>query len=76
MRFPGATHHVVCFQYRQDAEPFHRELVERMAEFGLELAEEKTRLIRFGRFAGKRPRPSIFSVSPMYAARTETASSQ
>ena len=48
-----ADDYVVCFQYRQDAEWFHRVLEKRMAEFGLELAEEKTRLVRFGRFAGE-----------------------
>jgi RNA-directed DNA polymerase len=42
---------VVCFQYRQDAEQFQRALKVHMGRFGLELAEEKTRLMRFGRFA-------------------------
>ena len=48
-----ADDYIVCFQYREDAERFHRVLRKRMAEYGLELAEEKTRLVRFGRFAGK-----------------------
>ncbi len=48
-----ADDYVVCFQYKQDAERFHQELVGRMAEYELELAEEKTRLMRFGRFAEK-----------------------
>ncbi len=48
-----ADDHVVCFQYEQDAERFHRALVKRMAKHGLELAEEKTRLVRFGRVAGE-----------------------
>jgi hypothetical protein len=42
---------VVGFQHRQDAERFLREFGERLAEFGLELHPEKTRLIEFGRFA-------------------------
>jgi RNA-directed DNA polymerase len=42
---------VVGFQYRDDAERFHKELVERMQAFGLELHPTKTRLIEFGRFA-------------------------
>ncbi len=42
---------VVGFQYRDDAERFHRELQERLRRFRLELNAEKTRLIRFGRFA-------------------------
>nr|WP_321466803.1 reverse transcriptase domain-containing protein [uncultured Desulfobulbus sp.] len=42
---------VVNFQYRCDAEGFARVLPKRFGKFGLELAEEKTRLMRFGRFA-------------------------
>jgi group II intron reverse transcriptase/maturase len=42
---------VVSFQYWQDAEDFPRRLRERFARFNLELAEEKTRLLLFGRFA-------------------------
>jgi len=41
------------FQYRADAKAFHRVLGERLEEFGLELCEEKTRLIEFGRFAAE-----------------------
>ncbi|WP_290649966.1 group II intron reverse transcriptase/maturase [Aquisalimonas sp.] len=41
---------VVNFQYRRDAEGFHKGLTNRFGKFGLELAEEKTRLMRFGRF--------------------------
>lgn len=42
---------VVCFQYRDEAEQFYERLKHRMAYFGLSLAEEKCRLIEFGRFA-------------------------
>lgn len=42
---------VACFQYKRDAERFERYLGWRMQKFGLQLAEEKTRLIMFGRFA-------------------------
>lgn len=45
---------VVSFQYRRDAEDFRRQLGERFARFNLELAEEKTRLLLFGRFAAER----------------------
>src|SRR6516225_2824808 len=38
------------FQYRRDAERFQKDLTDRFGKFGLELAEEKTRIIRFGRF--------------------------
>ena len=42
---------VVCFQYKNEAEWFYERLKRRMAYFGLSLAEEKCRLIEFGRFA-------------------------
>ncbi len=51
VRFPGATHLVLGFERRDEAERFLREFGERLAKFGLELHPEKTRLIEFGRFA-------------------------
>jgi len=42
---------VVGFQYEDDAKRFHAELRDRFKKFSLELHPEKTRLIRFGRFA-------------------------
>lgn len=42
---------VCCFQYRDDAEKFYAELIERLAKFKLELAAEKSRIMEFGRFA-------------------------
>jgi group II intron reverse transcriptase/maturase len=42
---------VATFQFRHEADRFHTEVKERFAQFGLELAEEKTRRIFFGRFA-------------------------
>lgn len=44
---------VVCFQYKDDAEKFYEALKKRMAHFGLEVEENKTRLIEFGRFAAE-----------------------
>ena len=44
---------VVGFQYKDDAEQFWRELIERFGEFNLKLHEDKTRLIEFGRFAAE-----------------------
>src|ERR1700757_3632745 len=41
---------VANFQYRRDAEAFHKNLTDRFGKFGLELAEDKTRIMRFGRF--------------------------
>jgi len=41
------------FQYRDDAERFLKELHERFRTYSLQLHSEKTRLIRFGRFASQ-----------------------
>jgi hypothetical protein len=45
---------VGAFQDRQDAENFDRMLKSRLERFGLRVASEKTRLMRFGRFAQER----------------------
>lgn len=42
---------VCCFQYESEARMFFGMLKERFAQFGLELAEEKSKIIPFGRFA-------------------------
>jgi RNA-directed DNA polymerase len=42
---------VGCFQLQDDAQSFQRQLRERFARFNLELAEDKTRMLLFGRFA-------------------------
>ena len=39
------------FQFRDDAQMFQHQLRERFAKFNLELAEDKTWLLLFGRFA-------------------------
>src|SRR6202051_4614941 len=44
---------VLGFQHRADAVRFLEEFKERLAKFGLELHQEKTRLIEFGRFAAR-----------------------
>lgn len=42
----------VCgFQYENEARRFYEELKERLAKFDLELAEDKSKIIPFGRFA-------------------------
>ena len=41
------------FQHRADAVRFLKDLQERFAKFGLELHQEKTQLIEFGRYAAK-----------------------
>jgi RNA-directed DNA polymerase len=48
-----ADDYVAGFQHRDDAERFLAGLRDRFAKFGLELHAEKTRLIRFGRFAAQ-----------------------
>jgi RNA-directed DNA polymerase len=42
---------VCCFQYQEDAARFYRSLRTRLAKFNLEVAEEKTRVLTFGRYA-------------------------
>jgi RNA-directed DNA polymerase len=49
--FRFADDFVVCFENREDAERFSLAVKERLNRFNLELASEKTRLLRFGRGA-------------------------
>jgi RNA-directed DNA polymerase len=42
---------VVCFQNERDAKEFVEALKERLKKYGLEIAEEKSKLIEFGRYA-------------------------
>ncbi len=44
---------VIGFQYEGEAQRFLQSLRERLAQFGLQLHPEKTRLIRFGRYAAR-----------------------
>jgi RNA-directed DNA polymerase len=44
---------VLGFQYRREAERFLEQLRKRLADYGLELHSDKTRLIQFGRFAAE-----------------------
>jgi len=43
---------VACFEHRHEAEWFERALPERLAKFGMEVATDKTRTLRFGRHGG------------------------
>jgi group II intron reverse transcriptase/maturase len=43
---------VFCFQNENDARAMHEALKARLAKFELELSEDKTKLLKFGRFAG------------------------
>ncbi|MDC3417553.1 group II intron reverse transcriptase/maturase [Aquibacillus salsiterrae] len=42
---------VCCFSYKKDADRFYQLLENRFNKFNLEVAEEKTKVIAFGRFA-------------------------
>lgn len=46
---------VTTFEYPDQARRFEIEVRERLAKFGLEMAEEKTRTVPFGRCARRRP---------------------
>ena len=43
---------IVCFERKDDAEAYLRALPERLAKFGLQLAEEKSALVKFNRWEG------------------------
>ncbi len=43
---------VACFEYRHEAEAFEKALKTRLAKFGLEVAPDKTKTLRFGRNGG------------------------
>lgn len=75
--FRYADDFLACFQEREDAERFLRELGERLAQFHLELEATKTRLLEFGRFAeeqaqrrGGRPKTFDFLGFTHYCGHT------
>lgn len=45
---------ICCFQYPNDAEWFVRNIRQRFAKYGLSLAEEKTKILEFGRYAARK----------------------
>lgn len=58
---------VTAFRYEEDARAMHAALAARLAKFGLELHPDKTRVLRFGRFAreqaarhGQKPETFVF----------------
>jgi group II intron reverse transcriptase/maturase len=51
---------VCAFQYAQDAEYFYGELPKRLQRFNLDVAKEKTSLMRFSRFHPSRKRQFVF----------------
>lgn len=75
--FRFADDFLACFQYRTDAEVFVECLGERMEKFHLELAEEKTRLLEFGRYAranayrrGEKPKDFTFLGMTFFCGKT------
>lgn len=43
---------IIMFQYENEAKQVYELLIERLAKFGLEMEQEKTRILPFGRFKG------------------------
>jgi RNA-directed DNA polymerase len=77
--FRFADDFLACFQYQRDAGLFRNRLAERLERFGLEVAEEKTRSIEFGRFArseaqgrGGKPNEFTFLGFTHYCGKTRT----
>jgi RNA-directed DNA polymerase len=76
--FRFADDFVACFRYKDDAESFRQGLKEQLEGVGLELAEEKTRCIEFGRFArenaykrGEKPKEFTFLGFTHYCGKTK-----
>jgi len=70
---------VICVQYGDEAEKILKALKGRLAKFGLELAEDKTRIIEFGRVVwqemkrgGKKPSTFNFLGFTHFVDRTRT----
>ena len=61
-----ADDYVCAFRYRKDAERFYRALPKRLRKFGLEVASDKTRLLRFSRFHPGRKRRFTFLGFELY----------
>ena len=43
---------VCLFQYEEEAQKFYQMMIERLKKFGLEVAEDKSRILSFGRYKG------------------------
>ncbi len=76
--FRFADDFVACFQFKREAEIFHRRLGEVLNHFHLQLAEEKTNCIGFGRFAridarrrGEKPKEFTFLGFTFYCGKTK-----
>ena len=75
--FRFADDFVACFQYKPDASRFESQLPDRLGDFALEVATEKTRSMAFGRFAregaqqqGRKPQEFTFLGFTHYCGKT------
>ena len=75
--FRFADDFVACFQYRTDAEAFLKRLGDRLEAFQLELAQEKTQRLEFGRHArvnayrrGEKPKEFTFLGMTFFCGKT------
>ena len=59
-----ADDYVCCFQKKKEAYKFYEVLQKRLAKFGLELAEEKSEIVGFGRFAEERIKKNVDRSKP------------
>jgi hypothetical protein len=76
--FRFADDFLACFQHEEDAQMFRERLKDRLEGFGLELSEEKTKRIEFGRFArenaykkGNKPEEFDFLGFTHYCGKTK-----
>jgi len=76
--FRFADDFLACFQYKADAEDFMNRLGDRLEDFSLELAPEKTRCIESGRHArenarkrGQKPKEFTFLGFTHYCGKTK-----
>jgi group II intron reverse transcriptase/maturase len=76
--FRFADDFLACFQHKSDAASFRHRLADRLEGFGLQLAEEKTQGIEFGRFAredarkrGEKPKEFTFLGFTHYCGKTK-----
>ncbi len=76
--FRFADDFVACFQSKREADIFHRRLGEKLNQYHLQLAEEKTNCIGFGRFArgnarrqGEKPKEFTFLGFTFYCGKTK-----
>jgi group II intron reverse transcriptase/maturase len=77
--FRFADDFLACFQYREDAKRFLREMKTRLEQFHLEIEPSKTKLLSFGRFAereatrrGKKPETFDFLGFTHYCGKSHS----